>query len=44
MNDKELSIIYVSDRKLARLTALDLMALAAGDGASFLNAEETDIK
>lgn len=35
-NSRSLSILYVSDRKLARLCALDLMALAQAEGVTFI--------
>ena len=38
---KELSVIYVSDRKQARICALDLLAMANADGISFLNVDDT---
>jgi len=39
-------IVFVSDRKQARMAALDLMILAASDNAPkrFLNVEESEIK
>jgi hypothetical protein len=44
VHNKELSVLYVSDRKLARLCALDLMTMATADSITFLNSEDGDIK